>query len=116
MPDAPPHPAGLGWVGGKLPAVGPDCAPGMTDLEELKHPVRQHYEFETVVVRVQARISGRITIDRTSASAGRVLGMKRHAIRTLLANSGLEPFFSKRRKGRSIPERVRHPVEAPYTR
>src|SRR5262245_33488119 len=115
MPDAPSHPAGFGWLRRELPAVGPDGAPRMTDLEELNHSVRQHYEFESVVVRVQARIPGRITIDQTAAFTRRVLAMKRHAVRTFLANSGIEAFFAKRGKGRRISERVRYPVKTPYT-
>src|SRR5262249_36170771 len=116
MPDAPSHPPGLGRFGRELPAVGPDGAPRMTDFEELNHTVRQHYEFETVVVGVVARISVRIAVDETSTFTGRVFAMKRRSIRTLLTNRGFEPFLAKRSKGRRIPERVRDSVKPPYTR
>src|SRR5206468_3105272 len=44
----------------KFPSIRPDGAPGMAPFEELKHSVRQHREFHSVVVCEPAWIAQRI--------------------------------------------------------
>ena len=67
----PSQPMGFRRVFRKFAAVGPDRPPCVVQFKELEHSVGQHDKFESVVVRIQARVAVRITIDRASYAPSR---------------------------------------------
>src|SRR5262245_19025833 len=78
----------------------------MVLFEELDHPVRQRDEFKSIIVRVQAWPTLRVTIDLAARTAPRcVFGVKRRSIRSLITKGRfvllLSPRCQLRRSGES---------------
>src|SRR5205814_8596010 len=72
------------WIGSlrKRPSIRPYRAPGMPHLEELKRPVRQLEELESIVIGEVTRPAHRIAAEhgmlpiRNGCSGCRILGLR----------------------------------------
>src|SRR5262245_15697047 len=116
MADIPAEPARLRRIVRQFSAIGPDRSPRMRQFEKFDDSVGQGNELHAIVIAVEARIAGRITVDlRAAATPGCVLRMKGSAIGILLANGRFLFVFSafRKRRGHSV---ITQTVEAPNAR